>query len=159
VLGPIFEADLQPEQYAYRADRSASRALLTVSACRPAWVYKPAARAAVDTFGWLLCDGLSFEAADSCLLSLELAAATRRVMGVRRIGVRVGNWLTADHSKRLLAGADRNSLRCSQRNYSRRRLGTARRRHLPMSSLAGSTFGLRFQTNPGAPFSFPLLLR
>jgi integrase len=35
---------------------------------------------------------------------------------VRRIGVRVGNWLTAEQSKRLLAGEDRGSLR-GKRNY------------------------------------------
>jgi integrase len=40
----------------------------------------------------------------------------RRVKGVRRIGVRMGNWLTAEQSKRLLAGADRESLR-GKRNY------------------------------------------
>jgi len=40
----------------------------------------------------------------------------RRVKGVRRMGVRVGNWLTAEQGKRLLAGADRNSLR-GKRNY------------------------------------------
>ena len=36
--------------------------------------------------------------------------------GVRRIGVRIGNWLTAEQGKRLLAGADRDSLR-GKRNY------------------------------------------
>jgi len=59
---------------------------------------------------------LAFEAADSGLLSPELAAGIRRVKGVRRIGVRVGNWLTSDQSKRLLATADRNSMR-GKRNY------------------------------------------
>src|SRR2546426_1692477 len=59
---------------------------------------------------------VAFEAADSGLLSPELAAGIRRVKGVRRIGVRVGNWLTAEQSKRLLAGADRGSLR-GKRNY------------------------------------------
>lgn len=59
---------------------------------------------------------LAFEAADSGLLSPELAAGIRRVKGVRQIGVRVGNWLTSDQSKRLLATADRNSLR-GKRNY------------------------------------------
>jgi integrase len=59
---------------------------------------------------------LAFEAADSGLLSPELAAGIRRVKGVRRVGVRVGNWLTSDQSKRLLAAADRNSLR-GKRNY------------------------------------------
>ncbi len=59
---------------------------------------------------------VAYEAADSGLLSPELAAGIRRVKGVRRIGVRVGNWLTADQGKRLLAGAERNSLR-GKRNY------------------------------------------
>src|SRR4051794_16939448 len=59
---------------------------------------------------------VAFEAADSGLLSPELAAGIRRVKGVRRIGVRVGNWLTAEQSKRLLAGEDRRSLR-GKRNY------------------------------------------
>ena len=36
--------------------------------------------------------------------------------GVRRIGVRLGNWLMADQSKELLAAADRDSLR-GKRNY------------------------------------------
>src|SRR5438128_3375121 len=52
---------------------------------------------------------VAYEAADSGLLSPELAAGIRRVKGVRRIGVRIGNWLTAEQSKRLLAGADRES--------------------------------------------------
>ncbi len=59
---------------------------------------------------------VAYEAADSGLLSPELAAGIRRVKGVRRIGVRIGNWLTAEQSKRLLAGADRESLR-GKRNY------------------------------------------
>ncbi len=59
---------------------------------------------------------VAFEAADSGLLSPELAAGIRRVKGVRRIGVRVGNWLTAEQTKRLLAVADRGSLR-GKRDY------------------------------------------
>jgi integrase len=59
---------------------------------------------------------VAYEAADSGLLSPELAAGIRRVKGVRRIGVRIGNWLTAEQGKRLLADADRDSLR-GKRNY------------------------------------------
>src|SRR6184192_1125030 len=59
---------------------------------------------------------VAYEAADSGLLSPELAAGIRRVKGVRRIGVRVGNWLTAEQGKRLLAGVERRSLR-GKRNY------------------------------------------
>ena len=59
---------------------------------------------------------VAYEAADSGLLSPELTAGIRRVKGVRRIGVRIGNWLTAEQSKRLLAGAGRGSLR-GKRNY------------------------------------------
>ena len=42
---------------------------------------------------------VALEAAVSGLLSPELAAGIRRVKGVRRIGVRVGNWLTAEQAK------------------------------------------------------------
>ena len=59
---------------------------------------------------------VAFEAADSGLLSPELAAGIRRVKGVRRIGVRIGNWLTAEQGKRLLANIERQSLR-GIRNY------------------------------------------
>lgn len=59
---------------------------------------------------------VAFEAADSGLLSPELASGIRRVKGVRRIGVRVGNWLTAEQAKRLLAATDRTSLR-GKRDY------------------------------------------
>ena len=59
---------------------------------------------------------VAFEAADSGLLSPELAAGIRRVKGVRRIGVRLGNWLTAEQGKRLLAYTDTESLR-GKRNY------------------------------------------
>ena len=38
--------------------------------------------------------------------------------GVRRIGVRIGNWLTAEQAKRLLTVAERGSLR-GKRVYSR----------------------------------------
>src|SRR5262249_39074940 len=44
---------------------------------------------------------LAYEAADAGLLSPELAASIRRVKGVRKLGVRVGNWLTADQARQL----------------------------------------------------------
>jgi integrase len=48
---------------------------------------------------------IAYEAADAGLLSPELAAGIRRVKGVRRIGVRLGNWLTPEQSRRLLEHA------------------------------------------------------
>jgi site-specific recombinase XerD len=45
---------------------------------------------------------VAYEAADSGLLSPELAAGIRRVKGVRRLGVRLGNWLTPEQGRRLL---------------------------------------------------------
>jgi integrase len=59
---------------------------------------------------------VAFEAADSRLLSPELAAGIRRVKGVRRIGVRLGNWLTVEQGKRLLGNVEKESLR-GIRNY------------------------------------------
>jgi integrase len=45
---------------------------------------------------------IAYEAADAGLLSPELAAGIRRVKGIRRIGVRLGNWLTPEQGRRLL---------------------------------------------------------
>jgi site-specific recombinase XerD len=44
---------------------------------------------------------LADEAADAGLLSPELAAGIRRVKGSKRLGVRLGNWLTADQAHSL----------------------------------------------------------
>jgi len=54
---------------------------------------------------------LAYEAADCGLLSADLAAGIRRVKGAKRLGVPVGNWLTAEQGKRLLLTADSASLR------------------------------------------------
>src|ERR1700747_1804607 len=54
---------------------------------------------------------LAYEAADCGLLSPDLAAGIRRVKGVRRLGVRVGNWLTAEEGKKLLSTESRDNLR------------------------------------------------
>jgi integrase len=59
---------------------------------------------------------LAYEASDSGLLSPDLAAGIRRVKGARRLGVRIGNWLTADEGWRLLSGAGNTTLR-ERRNY------------------------------------------
>jgi len=44
----------------------------------------------------------TYEAADTGLLSPELAAGIRRVKGAKKVGVRLGNWLTAEQAKALL---------------------------------------------------------
>jgi len=54
---------------------------------------------------------LAFEAADTGLLSPELAAAIRRVKGAKRVGVRLGNWLTAEQSRALLRAPDAQRLK------------------------------------------------
>ena len=59
---------------------------------------------------------LASEAADCGLLSADLAAGIRRVKGAKRLGVPVGNWLTAEQGKRLLSTADSASLR-GKRDY------------------------------------------
>lgn len=46
---------------------------------------------------------LAYEASDCGLLSPDLAAGIRRVKGAKRLGVRVGNWLTVEQGKKLLA--------------------------------------------------------
>src|SRR6201984_967359 len=54
---------------------------------------------------------LAHEAADTGLLSPELAAGIGRVRGAKRLGVRIGNWLTVDQSKTLLAEPRGDSVR------------------------------------------------
>src|SRR2546426_3420251 len=54
---------------------------------------------------------LAYEAADCGLLSPDLAAGIRRVKGVKKHGVRIGNWLTPEQGKRLLAAFDNGCLR------------------------------------------------
>jgi hypothetical protein len=44
---------------------------------------------------------LAYEAADCGMLSADLAAGIRRVKGVRKLGVRLGNWLSADQGQSL----------------------------------------------------------
>jgi hypothetical protein len=45
---------------------------------------------------------IAYEAADAGLLSPEAAAGIRRVNGIRRIGVRLGNWRIAEQGRHLL---------------------------------------------------------
>ena len=54
---------------------------------------------------------LAYEAADTGLLSPELAAGVRRVKGAKRIGVRLGNWLTVEQSRALLQAPDAMTLK------------------------------------------------
>jgi site-specific recombinase XerD len=54
---------------------------------------------------------LAYEAADSGLLSPELAAGIRRVKGVKQLGSRAGNWLTRDQARMLLEKTDGEDLR------------------------------------------------
>lgn len=54
---------------------------------------------------------LAYEAADSGLLSPELAAGIRRVKGVKQLGSRAGNWLTPDEARTLLQAANGEGLR------------------------------------------------
>lgn len=54
---------------------------------------------------------LAYEAADTGLLSPELAAGIHRVKGAKRLGVRIGNWLTTEQSKKLLQSVPAETIR------------------------------------------------
>jgi hypothetical protein len=54
---------------------------------------------------------LAYEAADVGLFSPDLAAGIRRVKGAKRLGVRLGNWLTAEQAKDICSGADSGALK------------------------------------------------
>src|SRR6202167_1122655 len=49
---------------------------------------------------------LAYEAADCGLLSSDLAAGIRRVKGLKKNGVRMGNWLTAEQAGSLWQSPD-----------------------------------------------------
>lgn len=59
---------------------------------------------------------LAHEAADAGLLSPELAAGISRVKGVKQLGFRIGNWLSADECTAALRHAFGTSLR-AKRDY------------------------------------------
>src|ERR1700719_3970700 len=59
---------------------------------------------------------LAHEAADAGLLSPELAAGIRRVKGVKQLGFRSGNWLSAEECSEVLRRAFGASLR-AKRDY------------------------------------------
>src|SRR5437867_10968928 len=54
---------------------------------------------------------LAYEAADCGLLSADLAAGIRRVKGVKKLGVRLGNWLTVEQGQALWKAPDRERLK------------------------------------------------
>jgi site-specific recombinase XerD len=54
---------------------------------------------------------LAYEAADCGLLSPDLASGIRRVKGVKKLGVRLGNWLTAEQGTTLLQCPDTERLK------------------------------------------------
>ncbi len=54
---------------------------------------------------------LAYEASDTGLLSPDLAAGICRVKGAKRLGVRIGNWLTLDQSRTLLGESPSDSFR------------------------------------------------
>ena len=54
---------------------------------------------------------LAYEAADSGLLSPELAAGIRRVKGAQKLGVRLGNWLTAEEARLLWQAPETETLK------------------------------------------------
>jgi hypothetical protein len=54
---------------------------------------------------------LAYEASDAGLLSPELAAGIKRVKGVKQLGVRLGNWLTAALGRALIEAPSVQTLR------------------------------------------------
>jgi len=54
---------------------------------------------------------LAYEAADSGLLSPELAAGIRRVKGSKKLGIRLGNWLTVNEARALWQLPDARTLK------------------------------------------------
>jgi site-specific recombinase XerD len=59
---------------------------------------------------------LAYEASDNGLLSPDLAASIRRVKGAKKLGTRIGNWLTCAQGRRLLEAPDRRSTKGKRDN-------------------------------------------
>src|SRR5438128_12679165 len=59
---------------------------------------------------------LAHEAADAGLLSPDLAAGISRVKGVKQLGFRSGNWLSAEQSSEVLKHAGGDTMR-AKRDY------------------------------------------
>ena len=57
---------------------------------------------------------LACKASDTDLLSPELAAGIRRVAGAKRLGVRIGDWLTIEQTKSLLQEQPSEDLRAKR---------------------------------------------
>jgi site-specific recombinase XerD len=57
---------------------------------------------------------LALEASDTGLLSPELAAGIHRVKGAKRLGVRIGNWLTIEQARALLQQSPADALRAKR---------------------------------------------
>jgi integrase len=88
---------------------------------------------------------LAYEASDCGLLSADLAAGIRRVKGVKNLGIRLGDWLTADQGQALWQAPDRERLKDKRdRALLAVLLSCGLRRH----ELAGPTFG-HFQQREG----------
>ena len=86
---------------------------------------------------------IAYEAADSGLLSPELAAGIRRVKGVRRLGVRVGNWLTAEQGKATAGGR---KCRNFTRQAKQRDAGHAHRLRPSAGRVAWPNYGIHSAT-------------
>src|SRR4030081_3783335 len=54
---------------------------------------------------------LAYEAADCGLVSADLAAGIRRVKGVKKLGLRLGNWLSAEQGQALWQAPDRERMK------------------------------------------------
>jgi site-specific recombinase XerD len=54
---------------------------------------------------------LAYEAADAGLLSPEHAAGIRRVKGVKKLGIRLGNWLSPKEARELWQSPDAETLK------------------------------------------------
>ena len=54
---------------------------------------------------------LAYEAADAGLLSPELAAGIRRVKGAKKLGIRLGNWLSTSEARALWRSPDAQTLK------------------------------------------------
>jgi predicted metalloprotease with PDZ domain len=109
-LAPVVETTADKNSYGFRQQRSCADEMRAITQDHDPVETRQLAPGTVNLrLGAVR--RLAYEAADCGLLSSDLAASVRRVKGVKKLGMRLGNWLTAEQGHALWQAPDRQRLK------------------------------------------------